>query len=478
MRLGLDDVTGQHKALGELTGVGKSHGAKAALKAILHPIPHVYEVRYHPSTDVKAEMGDHAVSIVVIGTLDTKLAEHLYLRSQILEADSSINVILIDAGRSETHHEAITVSQPEVYKRSGHSGSLQSLPRGKVVKVMTEGAKNIVKDLFSRGNMHGVVSLGGSGGTSIATAVMRELPLTLPKLMVSTVASADTSSYVAETDITMMYSVVDIAGLNEMLKAVVTNAAAAIAGMARSYASRSATVQALKGNEARKKGIGITMFGVTTPAVDVARRELDSRGFEVYVFHATGAGGRAMERLVREHRLDGILDLTTTELADELVGGVFSAGEDRLTAAAKAGVPQIVSVGALDMVNFGPKDTVPERFRTRNLFEHNPSVTLMRTSSSECEELGKRVASRLRNNCTRPNMTEVWLPLKGISAIAVEGQAFYDSEADSVLFNAIKHGLAGSGIVLKEVDADINDPAWAKSLAVRLAELVETKNKS
>lgn len=238
-------------------------------------------------------MAEQATSVVIIGTLDTKLAEHLYLRSQILESNPSINVILIDAGRSETHHEAITVSQHEVQKRSGHSGSLHSLPRGEVVRTMTEGAKGVVIDLFDEGRVHGIVSLGGSGGTSIAAAVMRELPLTVPKLIVSTVASADTSSYVAETDITMMYSVVDIAGLNEVLRAVVGNAAAAIAGMARGYAAREARARATNDTETRRKGVGITMFGVTTAAVDVARRELDARGFEVYVFHATGAGGRA-----------------------------------------------------------------------------------------------------------------------------------------------------------------------------------------
>ncbi|KAI1198158.1 hypothetical protein F5X97DRAFT_300090 [Nemania serpens] len=423
-------------------------------------------------------MAEQATSVVVIGTLDTKLAEHLYLRSQILESNPSIKVILVDAGRSETHHEAITVSQPEVHARSGHSGSLHELPRGEVIRTMTEGAKGVVKDLFDEGRVHGIVSLGGSGGTSIAAAVMRELPLTVPKLIVSTVASADTSSYVAETDITMMYSVVDIAGLNEVLRAVVGNAAAAIAGMARGYAAREAMARVANNAETRRRGVGITMFGVTTAAVDVARRELDARGFEVYVFHATGAGGRAMERLVREHRLDGILDLTTTELADELVGGVFSAGADRLTAAAKAGIPQIVSVGALDMVNFGPKDTVPANFRDRNLFEHNPSVTLMRTTPSECEELGRRVASRLRDHCVDPDSTEVWLPLGGISAIAVEGQAFYDRAADEALFGAIRNGLDGSGIVVREVDAEINDPTWAEGLARRLAELVEIRDKS
>ncbi|KAI1108009.1 hypothetical protein F5Y14DRAFT_147557 [Nemania sp. NC0429] len=425
---------------------------------------------------------DQATNVVVIGTLDTKLAEHLYLRSQILEADPSANVILVDAGRAETRHEAITVSQHEVHERSGRgrgSGSpLDSLPRGEVIRTMTEGAKGVVRDLFDEGRVQGIVSLGGSGGTSIAAAVMRELPLTVPKLIVSTVASADTSSYVGETDITMMYSVVDVAGLNEVLRAVIGNAAAAIAGMARGYAAREARarVRATRDGETRRRGVGITMFGVTTPAVDVARRELDARGFEVYVFHATGAGGRAMERLVRERRLDGILDLTTTELADELAGGVFSAGADRLTAAARAGVPQIVSVGALDMVNFGPKDTVPERFKDRTLFEHNPSVTLMRTTPGECEELGKRVAGRLRDNCVDPGKTEVWLPLRGVSAIAVEGQAFYDKEADEALFGAIRNGLDGSGIVVKEVDADVNDPTWAESLACRLAELVEGKS--
>ncbi|KAI0443273.1 hypothetical protein F4803DRAFT_561780 [Xylaria telfairii] len=418
------------------------------------------------------------VNIIVVGTLDTKLAEYLYLRSQILEANPSINVILVDAGRSETHHEAITVSQPQVYRRSGHVDSLRSAPRGQVIKTMIKGATSVINDLLDKGEVHGIVSLGGSGGTSIAAAVMRGLPLTLPKLIVSTVASGDTSSYVGETDITMMYSVVDIAGMNDVLRAVIANAATAIAGMAQSYASRNTRNREPDGSRTRKKAIGVTMFGVTTSAVDVAQRYFDAQGFEVYVFHATGAGGRAMERLIREHRLDGVLDLTTTELADELVGGVFSAGKDRLTAAAKAGLPQIVSVGAMDMVNFGPRDTLPDKFQDRNIFEHNPSVTLIRTTPKECQELGRMVASRLRDNCANPSVTEVWLPLKGISAIAVDGQAFYDREADDALFDAIKHGLNGSGIVVKEVDADINDPTWAENIARRLVQLIEANSTS
>jgi uncharacterized protein (UPF0261 family) len=297
------------------------------------------------------------------------------------------------------------------------------------------------------------------------------LPLTFPKLIVSTVASGDTSFYVEETDITLMYSVVDIAGLNDVLRGVLANAAGAIAGMAKAYAGGLGKGDSVE----RRKSVGVTMFGVTTPAVEVARKRLEGYGFEVYVFHATGAGGRSMERLVREGRLDGVLDLTTTELADELVGGVFSAGEDRLTAAAKKGLPQIVSVGALDMVNFGPRKEVPERFQGRNLFEHNPSVTLMRTTIEECEELGRRIAERLRENCTDVGVTEVWLPARGVSIIAVEGQAFFDKDADAALFTAIKDGLKGTGVEVVEEDTDINDSKLAEKMATRLAELIEIK---
>ncbi|CAJ2500118.1 Uu.00g029710.m01.CDS01 [Anthostomella pinea] len=422
-------------------------------------------------------MTTQKIAIAVIGTLDTKLPEYLYLRSQILQREPSIDVILIDAGRSQVAHEAITIPQAEVLKASGYQNgddSLQSLPRGEVIKTMIKGAISVTKELRDNGKIQGIIGLGGSGGTSIAAAVMRELPLTFPKLIVSTVASSDTSSYVGETDITMMYSVVDIAGLNEVLKAVIDNAAAAIVGMAQVYAAR--TLQGRTGRE--RKGIGITMFGVTTQVVDVARRWLDGQGFEVYVFHATGAGGRAMERLVREGRLDAVLDLTTTELADELVGGVFSAGEHRLTAAARVGIPQIVSVGALDMVNFGPKDTVPAQFQDRNLFEHNPSVTLMRTTPQECEELGNRLARRLWENCADPEVIEVWLPLKGISAIAVKGQAFYDEDADRALFAAIKKELEGSGIKTVEVDTDINDPTWSEDIARRLTNLLDVESRT
>ncbi|KAI0595523.1 hypothetical protein F4775DRAFT_568666 [Biscogniauxia sp. FL1348] len=418
-------------------------------------------------------MATASVSIIVIGTLDTKLDEFLYLRSRILEHDPSINVVLIDAGRTAVAHEAISIPQAKVLEASGYRGrneNLESLPRGEVIKTMAEGATEIVKRLQTHGRMHAIISLGGSGGTSIAATVMRALPLLIPKLIVSTVASGDTSSYVAESDITMMYSVVDIAGLNKVLRAVVDNAAAAIVGMAKTYAARS-----LKGGTGKKRrSVGLTMFGVTTTAVDNVRRWLGCQGqYEAYVFHATGAGGRAMERLIREGQLDAVVDLTTTELADELVGGVFSAGEDRLTAAAKVGIPQIVSVGALDMVNFGPKDTVPSKFQSRTLFKHNPSVTLMRTTPQECEELGRRLAQRLKDNCTQPKLIEVWLPLKGISAISVEGQPFYDKAADAALFAAVEKGLDGSGIEVVKAGKDINDALFGEDIGRRIVDLVQ-----
>ncbi|KAI1440551.1 hypothetical protein F5Y02DRAFT_344756 [Annulohypoxylon stygium] len=419
-------------------------------------------------------MASSKISIAVVGTFDTKLEEFLYLRSRILKHDPSLGVILIDAGRSEVDHEAITVRQREVQEASGFRGDLSSLCRSDLVKTMISGAVPIVRQLQNRGEIQAVIGLGGSSGTTIASAVMRQLPVTFPKLIVSTVASSDTSSYVRETDITMMYSVVDIAGLNEVLKAVVDNAAAAVVGMAKaSYAKE--TNLTFVGDDKAKKGVGITMFGVTTKGVDAARKWLERNGFEVYVFHATGAGGRAMERLLTEGRLHGVLDLTTTELADELVGGVFPADGDRLTAAAKAGLPQIVSVGALDIVNFGPKDTVPQKFLERRIYEHNPSVTLIRTSEQECKELGRRISQRLKDNCIEPGLTEVWLPLKGISAISIEGQAYYDKVADEALFTAIREGLEGTSIKVVEVDLDINDPSWSEQVARRLSELFGKK---
>lgn len=302
--------------------------------------------------------------------------------------------------------------------------------------------------------------------------VMREvLPIGFPKLIVSTVASGDTGPIVGETDIAMLYSVVDVAGLNQVLKDILSNAGASIGAAAKEYASRQRGSQVTA--DRSKKRIGITMFGVTTPGVDAIRRHLESKyDVEIYVFHATGHGGKAMERLVRQGQLDGVLDLTTTEICDLHTGGVMSAGQDRLEAAAEAGIPNIISLGATDMTNFGPKSTVPEKYKTRKLYEHNPTVTLMRSSADECREVGEFIVEKLRG-AKRKEMVQLWAPLGGVSMIATPGGPFADEEADRVLFSTVQDGLRGSGIKVVEDKRDINDEGFAHDIADALAKLLD-----
>ncbi len=296
------------------------------------------------------------------------------------------------------------------------------------------------------------------------TQAMRALPIGVPKLMVSTLASGDTRPYVGAVDVTMMYSVVDIAGINRISERILTNAAAAIAGMARAYVD-------FQPSSDTKPLIGATMFGVTTPSVTEARRYLEERGYEVLVFHATGTGGQSMEALVNGGFLAGVLDITTTELADELVGGVLSAGPHRLEAAGNHGIPQVVSLGALDMVNFGPIDTVPEKFKHRKLYKHNPTVTLMRTTAEECAELGRIIARKL--NSARGPVT-LFIPLRGISMLATEGNAFYDPVADQALIDNLKAEL-GANVEVRELDMDINDSRFAQAMAKRMDDYVRTQ---
>ena len=279
--------------------------------------------------------------------------------------------------------------------------------------------------------------------------------------MVSTLASGDTRPYVGSVDVTMMYSVVDISGINRVSERILSNAAAAIAGMAQAYVN----FQPAPGV---KPMVGATMFGVTTPCVTEARQYLEERGYEVLVFHATGTGGRSMEALVNGGFLAGVLDITTTELADELVGGVLSAGPDRLEAAGNHGLPQVVSLGALDMVNFGPMDTVPEKFRQRKLYKHNPTVTLMRTTPEECAELGRIIARKL-NQAKGP--VALFIPLRGVSMIDTEGGAFYAPEADKALIDNLTAGLQ-KNIEVHALDMDINDPRFARAMASRMDELI------
>ncbi len=326
-------------------------------------------------------------TVVLLGTLDTKGAEYAFLRERISAA--GCGVIVVDAGVTASSPIADIGSDAVAAAAGDDRAALAAAgDRGAAMAAMTRGAVEVVHRLHADGRLDGILGLGGSGGSSLVSAAMRALPVGVPKLLVSTMASGDTRPYVGTSDIAMLYSVVDIAGINRISERILGNAAAAIAGMARASATFESGIEA-------KPLIGATMFGVTTPCVTVAREILEARGYEVLVFHATGSGGRAMEALVRARFITGVLDITTTELADELVGGVLSAGPDRLEAAGALGVPQVVSLGALDMANFGPLDTVPERFRDRNLYVHNETVTLMRTTEAECAELGRIIARKL-----------------------------------------------------------------------------------
>ncbi|HET8844507.1 MAG TPA: Tm-1-like ATP-binding domain-containing protein, partial [Ktedonobacteraceae bacterium] len=328
------------------------------------------------------------ITVVLLGTLDTKGIEYDYLRKQVQA--SGCEALLIDAGVQGVPLAAPDISRAEVALAAGADVAQLAAAgdRGTAVETMARGATAIVLDLFSQGRLQGVLGMGGSGGSSLISQAMRALPVGVPKLLVSTLASGDTRPYVGAVDITMMYSVVDIAGLNRISERILGNAAAAISAMAHAYTTAQPSANA-------RPLIGASMFGVTTPCVTAARAALEELGYEVLVFHATGAGGQSLEALARGGFLAGVLDVTTTELADELVGGVLSAGPTRLEAAGSVGLPQVVSLGAIDMVNFGPIETVPEQFRARNLYKHNATVTLMRTTVEENAELGHIIARKL-----------------------------------------------------------------------------------
>lgn len=452
--------------------------------------------------------------ILLLGTCDTKLEELLYVREQIL-GHQDTDVILVDVGRTPVSDPAITVSPTDLttkYAPDGAPSDISKLDRGELNKHMAACATNYVRDLLehqgtsssneSRGpnySVSGVLSLGGSGGTSLAAAVMREaFPMGFPKLIVSTIASGETGPIIGETDITLMYSIVDIAGLNTILRTVLSNAAGAIFGMASAYQQKLSRDKAAAENRTAAAGtrskdengkipirLGITMFGVTTPAVTAIRAYLSTLSSQpasqcpytfpdTHIFHATGHGGLAYERLVTTHRLDAAIDLTTTELADHHVpGATMSAGPTRLAAAAAAGIPQVVSLGATDMANFGARGTVPERYAGagvgRTLFEHNPSVTLMRTSPEECGEIGRDVAAKLREGKGR---CEVWVPRGGVSLMSVEGGPFEDKEADEALFKAVREGLAGSGVRVVEDERHVNDEGFARGMVDALVRLL------
>jgi uncharacterized protein (UPF0261 family) len=395
-------------------------------------------------------------TVMLLGTLDTKGVEYAFLRERVLA--SGCDVLLVDCGVMTTSQLA-DVSADEVAAAAGVDRAALAVAgdRGSAVAAMTRGAVETVRRLHAEGRFDAILGLGGSGGSSLVSAAMQALPIGVPKLLVSTMASGDTRPYVGTADIAMLYSVVDIAGINVISERILGNAAAAVAGMAR--ASEAFVPQA-----GGRPLIGATMFGVTTPCVTTAREWLEAHGYEVLVFHATGSGGRSMEALMKAGFITGALDVTTTELADELVGGVLSAGPDRLEMAGSLGIPQVVSLGALDMCNFGPRDTVPAQFSDRNLYVHNATVTLMRTTEEECAKLGRIIARKL-NEAKGP--LTVFIPLGGVSMIAVPGAPFHDAAADAALIRELKAGLRPD-VEVVEMATDINDPAFGTAMAERL----------
>jgi uncharacterized protein (UPF0261 family) len=401
-------------------------------------------------------------TVVLVGTLDTKGNEFGFLRDRLRE--HGVDVLLVDCGIVGEPLCEPDIRREEVAAAVG--ADVQALAaagdRGAAVTTMGDGAAAVVTRLHAEGRLDGILGLGGSGNSALATQAMRALPVGVPKLMVSTVASGDTRPYVGAVDVAMLYSVVDIAGVNRISARIMSNAAGMIAGAVASTPPTADDGRPL---------IGATMFGVTTPCVTTARERLEELGYEVLVFHATGTGGQSLEALVRGGFLAGVLDVTTTELADELVGGVLSAGPERLEAAGQLGLPQVVSLGALDMVNFGPIETVPERFSDRNLYVHNPTITLMRTTPEECRELGRQIGRKL-SGAIGP--VALYVPRRGVSMIAVEGQVFHDAEADAALVEGLNETVR-ENVELHELDTDVNDPAFATAMADRLHEMVSAR---
>jgi uncharacterized protein (UPF0261 family) len=402
-------------------------------------------------------------TVGIVGTLDTKGDEFRFLKEQV-EAQGLATLVL-NTGILGEPRFAPDISAAQVAEAA--ETTLDALraegDRGKSVATMAQGVAIWARHLYGEGKIHGIVSLGGSAGTTIGTSAMRALPVGVPKLMVSTLASGNMGPYVDTKDITTMYSVVDISGINSLSRRIFSNAAGAIAGMVRMEAP-SATDKPL---------VTATMFGVTTPCVTKARERLEAAGFEVLVFHATGTGGRAMEDLIRGGFVRGVLDVTTTELVDDLVGGILTAGPERLEVAGAAGIPQVVSVGALDMANFGRSDTIPEKFAGRRFYRHNPNVTLMRTTPEENAALGELIGRKLSRS---QGPVTFFFPKHGVSAIDREGQPFYDPEANQALITALRTHLA-SNVQLVEMDAHINDEAFAVAMAEALIHAMRSTSK-
>lgn len=403
-------------------------------------------------------------TVAIAGTFDSKQAEFAYLQELIQSL--GLRTFMIHTGVFPAKL-ATDVSNEEIAALVGADikAIAASKDRAQATDVLSRGLEILLPQLYAAGKFDGIISCGGSGGTSLVTPGMRALPIGVPKVMVSTVAAGDVSMYVGTSDIFMYPSIVDVAGLNSISTRIFTNAALAIAGMVKFEVN-----QVL----AKKPLIAASMFGVTTPCVNQAREILEQQGYEVLIFHATGTGGKAMEGLIRDGYIEGVFDITTTEWCDQLMGGNMAAGDTRLEAAALNQIPQVVSVGALDMVNFGPIATVPDKYSGRNFYKHNPTVTLMRTTAAENRQLGLVIAGKL-NLCR--SKAALLLPLQGVSMIDAPGQPFYGPEEDAILFATLKENITNPLVEIIAVEANINDPEFSTAAAQTLLRLLREKQK-
>lgn len=402
-------------------------------------------------------------TVAIAGTFDSKSEEFLFIKEQIEK--TGLNTFLIHTGIfSPAFEPDITNQQIAQAAGTDLTEIAANRDRAQGTKAIARGLEVLLPQLYSEGKFDGIISAGGSGGTSMVAPSMRALPIGVPKLIISTVAAGDVSGYVGSSDIFMYPSIVDVAGLNSISKKIFTNAANAISGMVINLSTEQVS---------EKKVIAASMFGVTTPSVEVGRRLLEEQGYEVLVFHATGAGGKSMEKLITDGHIAGVLDLTTTEWCDELFGGNMPGGEHRLEAAAITGIPQVISLGALDMVNFGAVDTIPEKYQDRLFYQHNPMVTLMRTTAEENKKLGEKIAEKL-NQVTSKSI--LMLPLKGLSSLDSKGHEFYAPTIDQVLFDTLTANINNPLVEIISLNYTINDPQFATAAAENLTQLMNTQN--
>ncbi len=399
-------------------------------------------------------------TVVIVGALDTKGKEFAFVKD-IIEKEG-LNTLVVDFGVLGKPAFEPDIKRAEVAKAGG--GDLAHLVSGEhkdeAMETMAKGLAVIVGQLYDDGKVDGIIGMGGSGGTSIATTGMRVLPVGVPKIMVSTVGGGDVSAYTGTKDITFIPSIVDVAGINSISRRIYANAAGAIAGMVKAEAPTPTEEKPL---------ITASMFGNTTECVDQARGMLEDKGYEVLVFHATGTGGKTMESLISDGYIVGSLDITTTELADEVCDGVFSAGPERCLAASRAGIPAVIVPGCVDMANFWGIETVPDKYQDRNLYKWNPNVTLLRTNVEENTKIGEMIAAAA-NASTAP--VAIVLPLKGVSMLDSEGDRFWDPDADKACYDAIKANL-NEGIPVIEMEHNINDPEFADKCAALLLEMLK-----